>query len=124
MGTHRVVLIDEEARMVRVVCSWLESLGYAAHGFTEPSDALTFLAQVRVDVVITGSHVADMSGPQLCARVRGMSGARPPAFVGLARASEGASACAGYDAIVSRPAPLDALLHAIARVVARDPHAS
>lgn len=122
MGTaHRVVFIEEEDRLVRVVCSWLESLGYAAHGFTRAADALAFLATEGADVVITGAHVADMSGPQLCARVRDLGGARPPALVGLARPSDGAAACAGYDAIVAYPAPLDAILNAITEVVPRPP---
>ena len=112
-----VVLIDDEDRLVRVVCSWLESLGFTAHGFTLPADALAYLATSRADVVITGAHVADMSGTQLCACVRGLSDRPPPAFVALARETDGVAARAGYDAIVARPAPLDSLLHAITRLV-------
>src|SRR5690349_14637423 len=101
---QRVVVVDDEDRLLRILCPWLESLGYDARSFTSAAEALEFLAREHVDVVIAGTHLPGMGAAQLCASIRGVSGASPPRLVGLVRADETASAWeVGFDALVGRP---------------------
>lgn len=115
----RLVLVDDEERTVHVLLSWLESLGFDVRAFTSPRDAIDYVTREGADVVITGSHVADMSGAHICESIRDAS-ERPPAFVGLAKAGEGVEADDPmFDAVLRKPCSLDTLLNEISRLVPR-----
>ncbi|MDQ3037500.1 MAG: response regulator [Myxococcota bacterium] len=126
MGTRRedrstrLVLVDDEERTIHTLFAWLESLGYDVRAFTSATEAIEHVTREGADVVITGSHVADMSGVQICASIRDAT-AHPPAFIGLVSTSEGALANdPAFDAIVRKPCSRDALLNELSRLV---PHA-
>lgn len=116
----RLVLVDDDERTVHVLLSWLESLGFDVRAFTSPHDAIDYVSREGADVVITGSHVADMSGVRICESIRDASERPPPAFVGLATTSEGVEANDPmFDAVLRKPCSLDTLLNEISQLVPR-----
>ncbi|UJR82249.1 response regulator [Sandaracinus amylolyticus] len=114
----RVVVLDDEERTVHVLASWLGNLGFVVHGFTSAENAIEFVSREGADVVLTGSHVADMGGAQIAASMRDARRAHPPALVAMTPTGESARGVEPeFDAIVRKPCVLDALLTAISRLV-------
>jgi DNA-binding response OmpR family regulator len=116
----RLVLVDDDERSLVSLAPWLESLGYDVRAFGSARAAIEHVARAGADVVLAGSHAADMSGAQLFASIRDACARRMPALVWLASTSDPVDAMEpGYDAVVRKPCSLDALLHEISRLVQR-----
>ena len=122
-GHERVLIVDDEASLVRLTTETLTELGYTAVGFTVSAAALdAFLADpMQFDAVITDESMAGTSGSELIRRMRAIrptmpimlvSGYLSPAVVQRARE-------AGAIEVLKKPlsarklaAALDAVLHA------------
>jgi len=70
----RVLVVDDEEALVRLVLETLSGLGYSAVGFTSSTKAIeAFLADPeQVDAVITDESIPGMSGSELIRRVRAL----------------------------------------------------
>ncbi|NJN63968.1 MAG: PAS domain S-box protein [Acidobacteria bacterium] len=67
----RVIVVDDEAPLVSMLCSMLRSLGLNATGFTDPRAALDAFAQDpnSVSLVVTDQTMPQMTGAQFAERV-------------------------------------------------------
>lgn len=70
---RRVVVVDDEAPIIRLVTESLEMAGYVVESYTAPIDALDRLVNSdapRVDLLITDYRMPGMLGDQLAACLR------------------------------------------------------
>ncbi|MBU0480427.1 MAG: response regulator [Proteobacteria bacterium] len=70
-GKERVMVVDDEAPLVRMICEMLTGLGYSAKGFSSSSEALqafTVDPQV-VDLVVTDVTMPLLNGLELTGRL-------------------------------------------------------
>jgi CheY-like chemotaxis protein len=117
-GAARVVLVDDEEHTVHVLTSWLGSLGYEAHGFTSAQAAVDFVAREGADLVIAGSHVADMGGSRMITALRDAGHPRPPRLLAMTPAGSSPSELdPAFDGAVQRHCALGTLLGEISRLL-------
>jgi CheY-like chemotaxis protein len=118
MHRRRVIVIDDEDRVVRQLHDWLTSLGYQVRGFGNAGAALEALRREPADVVIASARVPDITSRDLCTEIRRASGAgdvgAAPRIVGHLCADQRSSPSDGWDAVVPRGCPHDVLLAALA----------
>ena len=69
---ERVLVVDDEPRIVGFIERWLDGLGYQVRAATRPEAALELLrAEIdRIDLVITDYLMPGMNGLELAARIR------------------------------------------------------
>jgi DNA-binding NtrC family response regulator len=67
---HRVLVVDDDAEVTRLVCDMLEAQGYRAKGVTSGNTATRVLEEEPVDVVITDLRMGDVSGLDLIAWIK------------------------------------------------------
>jgi len=65
-----VLLIDDEADVLRAVGDYFEKLGYEVHRAASGGDGVAAFASMRPDVVILDLHLPDMSGLEVLERLR------------------------------------------------------
>jgi CheY-like chemotaxis protein len=129
-GHERVLVVDDEASLVRLVTETLTDVGYTATGFTASAAALVaFLADPeQFDAVITDESMPGMSGSELIRKMRAIRPAIPILLVSgyLSAAVVRSAREAGASEVLKKPlaasqlaAALDRILHA-----AKLPHAS
>jgi len=82
-GHERVLVVDDEAPLVRLATETLTELGYTAVGFTASSTALeAFLADpAQFDAVITDESMPGTSGSELIRRMRAVRPTMPIVLV-------------------------------------------
>jgi signal transduction histidine kinase/ActR/RegA family two-component response regulator len=70
-GTERVLLVDDEASLVRITQRQLERLGYRVAGFSDPKAALDlFQKDPRAfDIVVTDQTMPKITGEQLAGEI-------------------------------------------------------
>jgi CheY-like chemotaxis protein len=118
---QQVLIVDDEAPLVRLATETLAELGYVPVGFTSSRTALeTFRADPeRFDVVITDERMPGMSGSALIREIRGIRSAIPillmSGYLGadiVRRAQD-----AGADEVLKKPASARDLATSLARVL-------
>ncbi|MBF0620977.1 MAG: response regulator [Magnetococcales bacterium] len=74
LGHGRIVFVDDEDALVRMTVATLVRLGYSVKGFTDPTEALTYLTSHsdEVDLMITDQTMPGLSGVDLLAHVKGL----------------------------------------------------
>jgi two-component system, OmpR family, KDP operon response regulator KdpE len=82
----RVLLVDDEASIQRVVGPLLRSRGYEVEVAAEGAQALRMIAERPPDIVVLDLGLPDIDGPEVCRRIRSTSAI--PVIVLSARASE------------------------------------
>jgi len=65
-----VLVVDDELPLVRVLALHLESEGYEVLTATNGADALAQIRQRRPEVVVLDAMMPEMSGLEVCRRVR------------------------------------------------------
>jgi PAS domain S-box-containing protein len=67
MGTERILVVDDEASLVKMTTQMLEKLGYAVVGTTSSSEALRLFQAhpERFDLVLTDMAMPEMAGDRL-----------------------------------------------------------
>ena len=107
----RVLVVDDEPQITRVLRTVLTSQGYQVHTAAEGEAALTDFAEFRPELVITDLYMPHMDGIELCRRIRAMS--TVPIIVlsvkGEERTKVEALDC-GADDYVTKPFGIDELL--------------
>jgi two-component system, cell cycle response regulator len=66
----RVLLVDDDQVVVYRLTSLLRPAGYEVHSASSGKEALRFLESTFCQVVLTGWHMPDMDGLELCRRLR------------------------------------------------------
>jgi len=107
----RVLVVDDEPQITRVLRTVLSSQGYQVRTAAEGESALANFTEFRPELVITDLYMPHMDGIELCRRIRAMSGV--PIIVlsvkGEERTKVEALDC-GADDYVTKPFGIDELL--------------
>src|SRR5258706_8166394 len=69
----RVLVVDDEPQITRVLRTVLSSQGYQVRTASEGAAALSNFAEFRPELVITDLYMPHMGGLELCNRIRAMS---------------------------------------------------
>lgn len=100
---RRVIYLDDEASLVTLVCSILESEGYEAQGYSRAKDAITALGATptSIDAFVTDLNMPEHSGLDVARTVRAVDGTAPIPLVsgflaaGLSERAAKADICGG-----------------------------
>src|SRR5881275_1222584 len=107
----RVLVVDDEPQITRVLRTVLTSQGYQVRTASEGEAALSNFTEWRPELVITDLYMPHMDGIELCRRIRSMSGV--PIIVlsvkGEERTKVEALDC-GADDYITKPFGIDELL--------------
>src|SRR3954470_5982824 len=107
----RVLVVDDEPQITRVLRTVLSSQGYQVQTASEGESALTNFAEFRPELVITDLYMPHMDGIELCKRIRAMSAV--PIIVLSVKGEERTKVEAldsGADDYVTKPFGIDELL--------------
>jgi DNA-binding response OmpR family regulator len=123
MGEHRkvkILLVDDERKIIEVVESFLESRGFAVFGAESAAQAFEIFEREDIALVLLDLMLPGMSGEEFCAALRKKS--HVPVIMLTAKAEEedmlrGLSI--GADDYVTKPFSLKALLARIEAVLRR-----
>jgi CheY-like chemotaxis protein len=77
MSQRTILIVDDEAHVVRVLRLMLEREGYAVASAADGNAALAAMAQHRPDAMISDIQMAGMDGRALCRAVRERYPAEP-----------------------------------------------
>ena len=113
-----VLVVDDEVALVRVLAIHLESDGYEVLTATNGHEALAHIRQRRPQVVVLDAMMPEMSGLEVCRRVRtdgDLSGSR--VLILTANAGFGESSReVGADSFMTKPFHLNELSAEVARL--------
>jgi two-component system KDP operon response regulator KdpE len=107
----RVLVVDDEPQITRVLRTVLSSQGYQVRTAAEGEAALSNFAEFRPELVITDLYMPHMDGVELCKRIRAMS--TVPIIVLSVKGEERTKVEAldsGADDYVTKPFGIDELL--------------
>src|SRR5712692_6207484 len=107
----RVLVVDDEPQITRVLRTVLTSQGYQVRTAAEGEAALADFAEFRPELVITDLYMPHMDGIELCRRIRAMSAV--PIIVLSVKGEERTKVEAldsGADDYVTKPFGIDELL--------------
>lgn len=109
----RVLLVDDETRLRRILARYLRARGHAVTEAGTAADALAALAVQQVDVLLLDINLPDDTGWHVLRRVqaRVAPGHRPPCVVVMSAAPPAATRVAQLvpDAVLNKPFPIEAL---------------
>ena len=69
MNTKRILVVDDELHMIRVIKLFLERAGYKVDTASNGQDALASILKDPPDVLLTDINMPRMTGQQLCAEL-------------------------------------------------------
>src|SRR5216110_3010957 len=107
----RVLVVDDEPQITRVLRTVLTSQGYQVRTAAEGESALSNFAEWRPELVITDLYMPHMDGVELCRRIRAVSSV--PIIVLSVKGEERTKVEAldsGADDYVTKPFGIDELL--------------
>jgi CheY-like chemotaxis protein len=70
MNKRTILIVDDEAHVIRVLRLMLERSGYAVISASDGNEALAKMAEQRPDVMVSDIQMAGMGGRELCHTVR------------------------------------------------------
>ena len=111
MEKSRVLVVDDEPQITRVLRTVLTSQGYQVKTAGEGESALTSFTEWRPELVITDLYMPHMDGVELCRRIRAQSNV--PIIVLSVKGEERTKVEAldsGADDYVTKPFGIDELL--------------
>jgi two-component system, OmpR family, KDP operon response regulator KdpE len=111
METSRVLVVDDEPQITRVLKTVLSSQGYQVRTAAEAESALSSLNEWHPELVITDLYMPRMNGVELCRRIRAVSAV--PIIVLSVKGEERTKVEAldsGADDYVTKPFGTDELL--------------
>jgi two-component system, OmpR family, KDP operon response regulator KdpE len=110
-SSARVLVVDDENHILRVLRLSLQARGYSVEVAASGREALDLAARLRPELVILDLGLPDMAGAEVIARLRGWSQA--PVIVLSGKTADGdkiAAFDAGADDYVAKPFDMDELL--------------
>src|SRR5262247_3333000 len=118
----RVLVVDDEPQITRVLRTVLSSQGYQVRTAAEGEAALSSFSEFRPELVITDLYMPHMDGVELCRRIRAMSNV--PIIVLSVKGEERTKVEAldnGADDYVTKPFGIDELLARVRATMRRIP---
>jgi two-component system KDP operon response regulator KdpE len=109
--SSRVLVVDDEPQITRVLRTVLSSQGYQVHTAAEGESALSDFKQWSPELVITDLYMPHMDGIELCRRIREVSSV--PIIVLSVKGEEKTKVEAldsGADDYVTKPFGMDELM--------------
>ena len=70
MNKRTILIVDDEAHVIRVLRLMLERSGYAVISASDGNEALAQMAERRPDAMVSDIQMAGMGGRELCQTVR------------------------------------------------------
>jgi two-component system, OmpR family, KDP operon response regulator KdpE len=125
MTKHRILVVDDEQQITRVLRRSLTSQGYDVRVAADGEAALQTFGDWRADLVITDLAMPNMNGIELCRKLRSISDV--PIIVLSVRGEERAKVealDAGADDYVTKPFGMEELLARIRATLRRAPISS
>jgi two-component system, OmpR family, KDP operon response regulator KdpE len=119
---ERVLVVDDEAQITRVLRAALSAQGYDVRAANDPEEALLLFEEWSPDLIVTDLMMPGMSGVELCRRVR--SKAATPIIVLSVRDQERSKVealDAGADDYVTKPFSIQELLARVRAHLRRAP---
>lgn len=119
---QRILIVDDERQITRVLSRGLTSKGYDVHVAADGEAALQTFGDWHPDLVITDLSMPNMNGLELCRRLRAFS--EVPIIVLSVKGEERAKVealDAGADDYVTKPFGIDELLARIRATLRRAP---
>jgi two-component system, OmpR family, KDP operon response regulator KdpE len=119
---ERVLVVDDEAQITRVLRTALSAQGYDVRAANDPEEALRLFEEWSPDLIVTDLMMPGMSGVDLCRRVR--SKAATPIIVLSVRDQERSKVealDAGADDYVTKPFSIQELLARVRAHLRRAP---
>ena len=86
MDNKRILVVDDEAKILEVVDAFLTSRGYTVYTAASGREALALLARENISLVVLDLMLPDISGEAVCAAVR--QTARTPIIMLTAKSGE------------------------------------
>jgi two-component system KDP operon response regulator KdpE len=121
----RVLVVDDESQITRVLRTVLTSQGYQVRTAAEGESALANFREWNPELVITDLYMPQMSGVELCRRIRALS---PVPIIVLSVKGEERSKVealdSGADDYVTKPFGIDELLARVRAALRRSGSAS
>jgi two-component system, OmpR family, KDP operon response regulator KdpE len=120
--SQRILVVDDEAQIARVLRRSLAARGYEVQVASEGEEALEIFNAWAPDLVITDLSMPNMGGLELCRRIRATSQA--PIIVLSVKGEERAKVealDAGADDYVTKPFGIDELLARVRATLRRAP---
>jgi two-component system, OmpR family, phosphate regulon response regulator PhoB len=124
----RILIVEDEVDISTSLAYSLKAMGYEAQVADRGEAALEALASFRADLVLLDIMLPDISGFDVCRRIRAMTGVVQPAVIMLTAKSQELNRVAGFevgaDDYVTKPFSIRELMLRIdARLKARRPAA-
>ena len=122
---QRILVVDDEPQIARVLRRGLSARGYEVQTAADGEEALSTFSQWPADLVITDLSMPQMSGLELCRRLRKLS--QVPIIVLSVKGEEKTKVealDAGADDYVTKPFGIDELLARIRAALRRAPAAT
>src|SRR5579863_1287279 len=119
---ERVLVVDDEAQITRVLRTALTAQGYDVRAANDPEEALRLFEEWSPDLMVTDLMMPGMSGVDLCRRVRSKSAT--PIIVLSVRDQERSKVealDAGADDYVTKPFSIQELLARVRAHLRRAP---
>jgi two-component system KDP operon response regulator KdpE len=119
---ERVLVVDDETQITRVLRTALTAQGYDVRSANDPEEALLLFEEWSPDLIVTDLVMPGMSGVELCRRVR--SKAKTPVIVLSVRDQERSKVealDAGADDYVTKPFSIQELLARVRAHLRRAP---
>lgn len=117
-----ILIIDDEAALVRSLSFALKGEGYVAHGAHTGAEGLALITRIEPAVVLLDLHLPDMSGMEVLERLHQSNPDLPVIMIsahGDTRAAVRAVKLGAAD-YLTKPFELDDLFHVIASVLERE----
>jgi DNA-binding response OmpR family regulator len=117
---QKILVVDDEAKIVEVVTSFLGSRGYAVHGAGNAGRAFEIFGEEDIDLILLDLMLPGMTGEEFCAAVRKKS--YVPIIMLTAKVEEEnmlTGLAIGADDYITKPFSLKALLARVKAVLRR-----
>lgn len=116
----RILILDDNADALLVLENFLKALGHDVSGYTDATEALLWLSDVKPEMIIADLQMPDMDGFAFVknVRARGAYSQLPMICITGTDASDEQIASGGFAAVLRKPTTLADVMGAIDEVTA------